>query len=287
MSSPVVTNNVIDVPLVIDKKTKKPRAKTIPESAPKSDIHTDAHVDTLKDKKTKQKNTKKNTEPVVSESSVSEPVVSEQVVTEQVVTEQVVTEQVVTDKKSRKPALSAKFNKFLQFGYYLAQSLKDSEGNLAINSVDDLIMRLHLFDTVDNQQSFVQGFFDQSKDINKSIRKIIADKKKADAKAFKLANKPPKNNKNKNFLSNNLDPLVSDIVSLANHKPKRKYNKKINNQISDNNILTDNNNHDELDVEIFVIDNVQYLIDSNKRVFHFHNHNLIGFLDSNNLLSIY
>ena len=263
-----------------EKKPRKPRVDAVPVTEHSDNVNAD--------KKTKQKNTKKNsepvvTEPVVTEPVVTEPVITEPVVTEPVITEPVVTEPVVTDKKARTPTLPAKFNKFLQFGYYLAQSLKDTEGNVAINSVDDLIMRLHLFDTVDNQQSFVQGFFDQSKDINKSIRKIIADKKKADAKAFKLANKPTKKNNN----SNNLDPLVSDIVSLANPnpkpKPKRKYNKKHISNI-DSNI---NSNTDELDVEIFVFDGKNFLIDANKRVFDFNTHLLIGFIDHNNLISLY
>jgi hypothetical protein len=44
---------------------------------------------------------------------------------------------------------------------------------------------------------------------------------------------------------------------------------------------TDDNN---LDVDVMIIDGVNYLVDANKRVFDFNSHNLIGNLDSNNVV---
>ena len=320
MSSPVVTNNVIDVPVVNDKKTKKPRApKTVAtESVVTAEPKTD--TDNVKDKKTKKPRAPKTvaTEPVVATAELvaepavtTEPVVAtaELVAEPAVTTEQVVaTEPLVTaEKKKREPGLPAKYGKFLQFGFYLAESFKDTEGNFTINSYDDFINKLNLFDTVDNQASFVQKFFDQSKDINKSIKKMIADKKKADAKAAKLAAKPPKktNKKNnKNITANEIainenDTFVSEVVSLANPntKPKRKYNKKnttvdtdnfaAHNHNGENDNDNDNDNDDALDVEIILIDGTNYLVDNNKRIFDFNNHNLIGFIDLNNALVLH
>ena len=250
---------------------------------------------------------KKPRKPRASKTVATEPVV---VPTTELVTE-VVAEPIVTvaepepsvssEKKKREPGLPAKFGKFLQFGFYLAESLKDTEGNFTINSYDDFINKMCIFDTVDNQQNFVQKFFDQSKDINKSIKKLVANKKKADAKAAKLANKPPKKNNKKNnttsdnntLTETNTDNFVSEVVSLANpkskSKPKRKYNKKTP-SINDNNDNDNNNNTDttdELDVEIINIDGTNYLIDDNKRIFDFNNHNLIGSIDHNQLLVLY
>ena len=198
MSSPVVTNNVIDVPVVNDKKTKKPRApKTVATTEPvvvaageivsesvATELKTD--TDTVKDKKTKKPRAPKTvaTEPVVATAELlAEPIATEPA-----------EPAVIAEKKKREPGLPAKFGKFLQFGVYLAESLKDTEGNITINSYDEFINKLNLFDTVDNQASFVQKFFDQSKDINKSIKKMVINKKKADAKAAKIAAKPPKKN---------------------------------------------------------------------------------------------
>jgi hypothetical protein len=277
MSSQAVIDNVI----VTEMKEKKPRKPRAPKTVA--------------------------TEPVVAPTT---EVVSE-LVAEPIVTVAESEPSVSSEKKKREPGLPAKFGKFLQFGFYLAESLKDTEGNFTINSYDDFINKMCIFDTVDNQQNFVQKFFDQSKDINKSIKKLVANKKKADAKAAKLANKPPKKNNKKNNTTSditavtetetntetNTDNFVSEVVSLANPKskpkPKRKYNKKtpsIDNNDNDNDNDNDNNNNnttDELDVEIINIDGNNYLIDDNKRVFDFNNHNLIGSIDHNNLLVLY
>jgi len=129
---------------------------------------------------------------------------------------------------------------------------------------------------------------------------MVANKKKTDAKAAKLAAKPIKktNKKNKNISNETTvdDNFVSEVVSLANPntkpKPKRKYNKKTNDNNVDNLDVLDNNNNNnnnttddpDLDVEIINIDNTNYLVDSDKRIFDFYNHNLIGFIDSNNRL---
>jgi len=239
---------------------------------------------------------KKPRKPRAPKTVATEPVV---VPTTELVTEVVAEPEpsVSSEKKKREPGLPAKFGKFLQFGFYLAESLKDPEGNFTINSYDDFINKMYIFDTVDNQQNFVQKFFDQSKHINKSIKKLVANKKKADAKAVKLANKPPKKNNKKNNTTSDIttetdtDNFVSEIVSLANpnpkSKPKRKYNKKTPTNDNNNNNNNNNNTTDELDVEIINIDGTNYLIDDNKRIFDFNNHNLIGSIDHNNLLTLY
>jgi hypothetical protein len=247
---------------------------------------------------------KKPRKPRAPKTVATEPVVVPttelvaEVVAEPIVTVAEPEPSVSSEKKKREPGLPAKFGKFLQFGFYLAESFKDSEGNFTINSYDDFINKMYIFNTVENQQNFVQKFFDQSKDINKSIKKMVANKKKADAKAVKLANKPvKKNNKKNNTTSDNTtvtetetetDNFVSEVVSLANpkSKPKRKYNKKT--ATSDNAPANDTTNAtDELDVEIININDTNYLIDDNKRIFDFNNHNLIGSIDNNNNLTLY
>ena len=248
---------------------------------------------TMKEKKPRKPRAPKTVAPepaIATAELVAEPVATEPAIESTAVAE-------TTEKKKREPGLPAKFGKFLQFGFYLAEAFKDTEGNFTINSYDEFINKLNLFDTVDNQQNFVQKFFDQSKDINKSIKKLVANKKKADAKAAKLAAKPPKKNSKKNNTPINqttetvtdTDNFVSEVVSLANPttKPKRKYNKKtapIDNAPAN---APANDTNDELDVEIINILGTDYLIDANKRIFDFNNHNLIGFLDNNNNLTLY
>jgi hypothetical protein len=267
MSSQTIVDNVVIDNVNVTMKEKKPRKPRAPKTVATEHVVVP----------TTELVTELVAEPIVTVAE-TEPSVS-------------------SEKKKREPGLPAKFGKFLQFGFYLAESLKDPEGNFTINSYDDFIKKMYIFDTVEDQQNFVQKFFDQSKDINKSIKKMVANKKKADAKAVKLANKPvKKNNKKNNTTSDNTtvtetetetDNFVSEVVSLANPKPKRKYNKKTT-ATSDNAPANDATNAtDELDVEIINILGTDYLIDNNKRIFHFNNHNLIGFLDNNNLLSLY
>jgi len=282
-STPVVENVVVEnvTVTVKEKKPRKPRAskagaqesaaivqavqEVVQETVP---VATAATVATAVENKPKKASKSKH---VVAEST---EVVSQ-------------VEPDVSSKKPRQPSLPAKYNKFLQFSYYLVQSLKDSEGNISINSVDEMNTLLHLLDNVPDQQAFVQGFFDQSKDINKALRKMVADKKKNDAKAAKLAAKPPK--KNKNNTNTIPDQFVSDIVSLAtnNNKPKRKYNKKNNNDINNLSLNDNNNDHDndhddqQLDVEVILINDTNYLIDHHKRLFDFNSHQIVGsFIDN-------
>jgi hypothetical protein len=278
MSSKIVNDNANVT--MREKKPRKPRAPKTAEPVVAEPVATE-HV---------------AIEPVATEHVAIEPVATEHVAIEPVATEHVAIEPVATEhvvetieKKKRKSGLPAKYGKFLQFGFYLAETLKDTEGNVTINSYDEFIKKMMLFDTVDNQQKFVQTFFDQNKEINKSIKKMIANKKKADIKAAKLAAKPTKKNYKNNINNTNTDnnDFVYQVVSLANPKPKRKYNKK--NSTTNNNEHHNNHDHDhndeELDVEIIYIKDTNYLVDSHKRIFDFNNHNLIGHIDQfNNLV---
>ena len=86
------------------------------------------------------------------------------------------------EKKMRKPSLPAKFAKFIQFGYFFIKQYNAMDGVTPIDETS-FLDKLHLFDTVDNQQLFVQAFFDDAKNVNKTIRKVVQAKIKADAKA--------------------------------------------------------------------------------------------------------
>jgi hypothetical protein len=289
----------------------------------------------------------------------------------------------IKEKKPRKPTLPAKFGKFIQFGYWLIQSFKDDDGNFSVDSEDEFIEAIHLYDSVDAQQEFVQDFFDDSKALAKNIRKMILDKTRAEAKAAKaaekaatkppkapkekvvkepkekvvkepkekvvkepkekvvkepkekavkepktdkgakvpvvseqvvvedtvlqpvVADKPKKGKAKKNAVD---DQFVSEVVSLANAvvtsndtKPKRKYNKKSNN---DHDNLTQTLPHSltlpetvtetepepepepELSVSVFDFQGKQFLIDDHNRVFDFHSHLLVGTFLDNHILPI-
>lgn len=86
----------------------------------------------------------------------------------------------VTEKKARKPTLSAKYSKFMVFGYNLMQSLRASD---IINDegLESAYAQLKLFDNVDNQTEFYEQVLNQTKETGKTMRKFITQR-----------NKPPK-----------------------------------------------------------------------------------------------
>lgn len=95
-------------------------------------------------------------------------------------------ENVVVDKKPRAPTLPAKYAKFIQFGFWFLKKLNENSDAPAI---DEALFneKLKLFAPIDQQQAFVQEFFDSSKDINKSIRDISLQRKRDEVKAEKAA----------------------------------------------------------------------------------------------------
>ena len=86
----------------------------------------------------------------------------------------------VTEKKARKPTLSAKYSKFMTFGYSLVQSLRASD-ILNDEGMESAYAQLKLFDNVDNQTEFYEQVLNQTKETGKTMRKFITQR-----------NKPPK-----------------------------------------------------------------------------------------------
>lgn len=99
---------------------------------------------------------------------------------------------VVADKatKTRQPTLPDKYGKFIQFAYYMMENVLGDEFQMDKAA---FLERIALFGSVADQQSLVQGFLNGAKDTKKTIKKVISDKKKADAKA----NKPPRKSRAK------------------------------------------------------------------------------------------
>jgi len=137
----------------------------------------------------------------------------------------VVSTPVQKDKKPRAPTLPAKFSKFIQFGYWFLQKLNQDSDAPAIDEAL-FIEKIHLYSSVDEQKDFIQGFFDDSKTVNKDVRllvkqhtKDIAKAAKADAKASKAADKPKKERKpraKKVKDDSPEDAFVNEMVQLAN-----------------------------------------------------------------------
>jgi len=97
-------------------------------------------------------------------------------------------------KKTKVATLPEKYNKFIQFGYYMMSQMSNQE---SFNR-EEYMEQLKMFATVEEQQSFVQTFFDNQKQIKKDITLLKKNKnKKPDTEKPKRTTKSKANTKAK------------------------------------------------------------------------------------------
>ena len=87
---------------------------------------------------------------------------------------------VAKEKKEKKPTLSAKYSKFLIFGYGFVKSL-EAQGALTAEGVEAAFAELKLMSSVEEQTQLYENLLTQSKESGKAMRKFVT-----------LRNKPPK-----------------------------------------------------------------------------------------------
>jgi hypothetical protein len=141
---------------------------------------------------------------------------------------------VVADKvtKTRQPTLPDKYGKFIQFAYYMMENVLGNEFQM---DKEVYLEKIKLFASVGEQQVLVQGFLNSAKENKKTIKKVVSDRKKAEAKA----NKPPRQSRAKaapkadgeataakrsrkkatKEVVNAQDELLNDLVQLARAEP--------------------------------------------------------------------
>ena len=142
---------------------------------------------------------------------------------------------VVSDKvtKTRQPTLPDKYGKFIQFAYYMMENVLGDEFQM---DKEIYLEKIKLFGSVGEQQVLVQGFLDSAKETKKTIKKVVSDRKKAEAKA----NKPPRPSRAKATAAPKADgeatatkrsrkkatkdvtaqdELLNDLVQLAHSEP--------------------------------------------------------------------
>ena len=146
-------------------------------------------------------------------------------------------------KPTKSKPLSAKHAKFIHFSFFLLEHLNHQGLNI---DTDLFYNAAHIFDTPDNQTSFVDNFINSSKTTANRIKLLLKSKSKPKPKP-----KPKSNN-----------DIVNHLVDLAQ-----------NNRLEH-----------ELLVSEFIHKNTQYLIDNDHNVYHFTNHLCIGKLHNNNII---
>ena len=250
-------------------------------------------------------------EKVVKEKVVKEKVVKEKAVKEKAVKKaknEEVKEEVeeeVKEKKARPATLPAKYNKFIQYSYYLIRALNNASlekhGEELFNE-ELFFNEAHVFGDVKTQEEFVTSFL-ENKSIGKEMKTHLADKKKAAvkaekeavkaaakaekeavkaaakaekdaakaaAKAEKDATKTTKPKKEKKEKKDEKD-LVTSLVTLANGDEAVP-------EAAEENIEEE----EELDVQMFEHQGKEYLIDDSNTLYDVDNHTVVGTWDKEN-----
>ena len=208
-------------------------------------------------------------------------------------------------KKTRPATLPAKYNKFIQYSYYLIRALNNASLEKHGEELLDeelFFNEAHVFGDVKTQEEFVTSFL-ENKSIGKEMKTHVADKKKAAAKAEKEAvkaaakaekeavkaaakaekqaakaaakaekqagktTKPKKEKKEKNEEKD----LVTSLVTLANSDEAVP-------EAAAENVEEE----EELDVQMFEHEGKEYLIDDSNTLYDVDNHTVVGTWDKEN-----
>ena len=273
----------------------------------------------------------KTTTPNAPKKVVKEKVVKEKVVKEKVVKEKVVKEKVVKEKKEkvvkekkapavaevvnavistdvedvadnekkvRAASLPAKYNRFIQYTYYMLRALNNAEleknGELLFDE-EKMFEACHVFGEMEVQKAFVEGFL-ENKGVAKEMRTHLADKKKAEKAAAKQQvlnekaaekqrkldekaaakkavadEKAAKKGASKKKTKKEPVDLVTSLVTLANSTEEEGGNSEVGG--------VNGEEEDELDVKIITIEDKQYLIDESNNLYDNETHAQIGTWD--------
>jgi len=247
---------------------------------------------------------KKATKKVVKKTEVAEKVpVKAKKVNKKNVEEKVEEVEEVEEapaKKARAPSLAAKYNKYIQFSFYMirAMNAKCLENNEDVFMDEEKFFeKAYVFDTVENQQSFVSEFLD-NKGIAKEMRGHVADQKKAAkvaekeaVKAAKVAEKLAEKEAVK--AAKLAEKAAAKDANKTKKAPKKTTSKK--GSVDETDLVTSlvtmatttNSNEQniveeeepELDVRPFKHDDVNYLIDDNNNLYDSNTHEMVGSFD--------
>ena len=256
-------------------------------------------VNTPSPKKTVPKATKApKKEKVVKEKVVKEKVVKEKkekVVKKKAEVEEVVAADVVEEEKEKtvRKSLPAKYNKFIQYTYYMLRTLNNAElensGEVLFDE-DKMFEVCHVFGEVEVQKAFVEGFL-ENKGIAKEMRTHLADKKKADKAAAKqkVLNDKAAEKQRKLDEKAAAKKAAADAKAAKKGATKKKSTKEpvdlvtslvtLANSNGEEEVKADEEEEEELDVKIITIEDKQYLIDEANNLYDSESHAQIGTWD--------
>ena len=221
----------------------------------------------------------------------------------------------VKPEKVKKVNLPGKYNKFMVFGYWLIENMKQ---NHVLDDTAAALQQLHLFSSVPEQVSMFESFFGDFKPIQKKMKNDIRVhnkpvKQKAPKKpaSDKPKSKPGRKPKALEKLTDEQQELVNNIVNAANLID---VSRQISNEEEDCNKLDLKNpddiehmeededpeeevkelkeedeepeeeDEDEVEVSHFELDGKKYLIDTNNVLYDVDTFDQIGRLVDNKIV---
>jgi hypothetical protein len=152
-------------------------------------------------------------------------------------------EVVVAPNVNKPKKLSGKYEKFLVFGYWFVEQLKQQ--NIEVDE-SVLHQQLTMFSSVEEQTQYFEAFFEQLKTSTKSMKAVIKEHNKPPTKAKKTKKEPTdkpaaakksngRKKKTAEVINDKQEELVAELVAAAqteelpvenDDKPKRKYSRK-------------------------------------------------------------
>ena len=243
-------------------------------------------------------------EKVVKEKVVKEKVVKEKkekvVKAKAAVVDEVICPEVedVKEKKVRAASLPAKYNRFIQYTYYMLRAINNAEleknGEVLFDE-EKMFEACHVFGEVNTQQTFVNVFL-ENKGIAKEMRTHVADKKKDEKAAAKqkVLNEKAAEKQRKLDEKAAAKKAVADAKTAKKGASKKKTKKEpvdlVTSLVTLANSSTDEaeqaSQHDdeaveedELDVKVITIEGKEYLIDETNNLYDKESHAQIGTWD--------
>jgi hypothetical protein len=261
--------------------------------SPKKTTLPNAPVKVVKEKVVKEKVVK-----AVKAKAVKAKVVKAKVaVVEENVVDEVICPEVedVKDKKVRAPSLPAKYNRFIQYTYYMLRALNNAEleknGELLFDE-EKMFEAANVFGEVEVQKAFVEGFL-ENKGVAKEMRTHLADKKKDEKAAAKqqVLNEKAAAKQRKLDDKEAAKKAVADAKAAKKGATKKKTKKEpvdlvtslvtlANSSTDDEVVLAEQaEEEDELDVKIITIEEKSYLIDESNNLYDNDTHAQVGTWD--------
>ena len=277
-----------------------PIAATITPNAPVKVVK-EKKEKVVKEKVVKEKVVKEKKEKVVKEKKEKVVKAKAAAAAAAVVVDEVICPDVedVNEKKVRAASLPAKYNRFIQYTYYMLRAINNAEleknGEVLFDE-EKMFEACHVFGDVNTQQTFVNAFL-ENKGVAKEMRTHLVDKKKDEKAAAKqqVLNEKAAEKQRKLDEKETAKKAVADAKAAKKGASKKKKTKKepvdlvtslvtlansTEDEATDVVVADDDQEEDdELDVKIITIEGKQYLMDESNNLYDNESHAQIGTWD--------